>query len=50
MFVNPEATEEQLMKALRNASCQNLLQRAEKVSTPLLVKADLNLAAAKSKG
>ncbi len=30
MFVNPEATEEQLIKALRNASCQNLLQRAEK--------------------
>lgn len=30
MFVNPEATEEQLYTALNKASCQNLLARAEK--------------------
>ena len=30
MFVNPGATEEQVMEALQKASCQNLLDRAEK--------------------
>jgi ATP-binding cassette, subfamily B, bacterial len=30
LFVNPSATEEQLLDALKKASCQNLLHRAEK--------------------
>lgn len=30
MFVNPEATEEDLQDVLRKAACQNLLERAEK--------------------
>jgi ATP-binding cassette subfamily B protein len=30
MFVNPQATEEDLQDVLRKASCQNLLARAEK--------------------
>ncbi len=34
MFVNPSATEEELMDALKKASCTNLLARAEKDLTP----------------
>lgn len=36
LFVNPEATEEDLFNALNKASCQNLLARAEKgLDTPI---------------
>jgi ATP-binding cassette subfamily B protein len=43
LFVNPQATEEELFDALRKASCQNLLQRAEKGIDTMIGEGGLKL-------
>jgi ATP-binding cassette, subfamily B, bacterial len=43
MFVNPEATEEDLQGALQKASCQNLLSRAEKGIDTMIGEGGLKL-------
>lgn len=43
MFVNPSATEEQLTDALHKASCQNLLERAEKGVDTMIGEGGLKL-------
>lgn len=43
MFVNPVATEEELMDALQKASCQNLLVRAEKGLDTMIGEGGLKL-------
>jgi len=43
MFVNPAATEEDLMDALNKASCQNLLERAEKGLETMIGEGGLKL-------
>lgn len=43
MFVNPFATEENLMDALQKASCQNLLERAEKGLDTMIGEGGLKL-------
>jgi ATP-binding cassette subfamily B protein len=43
MFVNPEATEEDLLDALNKASCQNLLERAEKGIDTMIGEGGLKL-------
>jgi ATP-binding cassette, subfamily B, bacterial len=43
IFVNPEATEEQLQEALRKASCTNLLSRAEKGLDTMIGEGGLKL-------
>jgi ATP-binding cassette, subfamily B, bacterial len=43
MFVNPSATEEDLLEALRKAACQNLLQRAEKGLDTMIGEGGLKL-------
>ena len=43
MFVNPEATEEDLTDALYKAACQNLLQRAEKGVDTMIGEGGLKL-------
>ncbi len=43
MFVNPEATEEQLQDALQKASCTNLLLRAEKGIDTMIGEGGLKL-------
>jgi ATP-binding cassette, subfamily B, bacterial len=43
LFVNPEATEEDLLDALNKASCQNLLQRAEKGIDTMIGEGGLKL-------
>lgn len=43
MFVNPSATEEDLMDALHKASCQNLLSRAEKGIDTMIGEGGLKL-------
>jgi ATP-binding cassette subfamily B protein len=43
MFVNPQADEEDLMNALKKASCQNLLSRAEKGVDTMIGEGGLKL-------
>jgi len=43
LFVNPTATEEDLLDALNKASCQNLLQRAEKGIETMIGEGGLKL-------
>jgi ATP-binding cassette subfamily B protein len=43
LFVNPGAGEEELLEALRKASCQNLLQRAEKGLDTMIGEGGLKL-------
>jgi len=43
LFVNPEATEEELLAALHKASCQNLLARAEKGMDTMIGEGGLKL-------
>lgn len=43
LFVNPQATEEELMDALYKAACQNLLQRAEKGLETMIGEGGLKL-------
>ena len=43
LFVNPTATEEELLDALSKASCQNLLQRAEKGMDTMIGEGGLKL-------
>lgn len=43
MFVNPSATEEELMDVLQKASCQNLLARAEKGLETMIGEGGLRL-------
>ncbi len=43
MFVNPSATEEELLDALNKASCQNLLERAEKGLDTMIGEGGLKL-------
>ena len=43
MFVNPAATEDELMDALKKASCQNLLVRAEKGLDTMIGEGGLKL-------
>lgn len=43
MFVNPQATEEDLIDALNKASCQNLLSRAEKGLDTMIGEGGLKL-------
>jgi ATP-binding cassette subfamily B protein len=43
LFVNPTATEEQVMDALNKASCQNLLSRAEKGLETMIGEGGLKL-------
>jgi ATP-binding cassette subfamily B protein len=43
MFVNPEATEDDLLDALNKASCQNLLMRAEKGLDTMIGEGGLKL-------
>lgn len=43
LFVNPEATEDELMDALQKASCQNLLLRAEKGIDTMIGEGGLKL-------
>ena len=43
LFVNPSATEEDLLDALRKASCQNLLDRAEKGIDTMIGEGGLKL-------
>lgn len=43
LFVNPSATEEELIAALHKASCQNLLQRAEKGIDTMIGEGGLKL-------
>ncbi len=43
LFVNPSATEEELMDALNKASCQNLIQRAEKGIDTMIGEGGLKL-------
>ena len=43
MFVNPQATEPELMEALKKASCQNLLSRAEKGLETMIGEGGLKL-------
>jgi ATP-binding cassette, subfamily B, bacterial len=43
MFVNPDATEEELLDALHKASCQNLLARAEKGIDTMIGEGGLKL-------
>lgn len=43
LFVNPQATEEDLMEALRKASTQNLLERAEKGIDTMIGEGGLKL-------
>ena len=43
LFVNPEASEEDLLDALHKASCQNLLQRAEKGIDTMIGEGGLKL-------
>jgi ATP-binding cassette subfamily B protein len=43
LFVNPEATEDDLMDVLQKASCQNLLQRAEKGLDTMIGEGGLKL-------
>lgn len=43
MFVNPSATDEELMDALNKASCQNLLARAEKGLETMIGEGGLKL-------
>lgn len=43
LFVNPQASEEELMDALNKASCQNLLQRAEKGIDTMIGEGGLKL-------
>ncbi|HZH35931.1 MAG TPA: ABC transporter ATP-binding protein, partial [Flavisolibacter sp.] len=43
LFVNPQATEEDLLDALRKASCQNLVERAEKGLDTMIGEGGLKL-------
>ena len=43
LFVNPSATEEDLMDALNKAACQNLLARAEKGLETMIGEGGLKL-------
>jgi len=43
MFVNPDASDEQLLTALRRASCEKLLQRAEKGLETMIGEGGLKL-------
>jgi ATP-binding cassette subfamily B protein len=43
MFVNPSATEEDLLEALNKAACQNLLERAEKGLDTMIGEGGLKL-------
>jgi ATP-binding cassette subfamily B protein len=43
LFVNPQATEEDLLDALKKASCQNLLHRAEKGIDTMIGEGGLKL-------
>ena len=48
LFVNPQATDEELLDALYKASCQNLLERAEKGIETVIGEGGLKLAVVKS--
>ena len=48
MFVNPAANEEDLIEALNQSSCQNLLSRAEKGIETMIGEGGLKLSVEKN--